>query len=108
MEDGPLLVLIAAMAIVTYSVRLSLVFFTRRYKPFPRLAALILSEVPLAAYASIIVSTVAVPGGDVDLDVSNLYLYAAGAAIVVSARTANILAVVAVAVGVAALLHVLV
>jgi branched-subunit amino acid transport protein len=107
MEERSLLLLIAGMAAVTYAVRLSLVFFTRRGRTFPRLLERILDEVPLAAYASIVFSTALAPGGDVDLDPSNLYISATGAAVVVALRTTNILAVVTVAVAVATALYVL-
>jgi branched-subunit amino acid transport protein len=104
-EARSLLVLILAMAGVTYAIRLSLVLFARRRRPFPRLVERILTEVPLAAYTSIVVSTVLSPGGDIDLHPSNLYLYATAAAVAVAAWTANIIAVVVAAVAVATALY---
>lgn len=105
MDESSLVALIAAMAGVTYAMRLSLVLFARRRQPFPRLVESILSEVPLAAYTSIVVTTVLAPGGNIDLRPSNLYLYATGAAVLVAARTANIIAVVLVSVAVATALY---
>lgn len=80
------LILIAAMAVVTYLTRLPLYFLTVRRYDLPPLVDRILERIPTAAFAAIVFPGVVQPSGKTDLHAHNLYLYAAvvtlGAALV--------------------------
>ena len=108
METGSVLVLIAGMAAVTYASRLPLAFLVARRPRLPRLLERCLEQVPVAAYAAIVVPGVLQPGGRADVSFSNLYVYAALASAAAVAVTRNLFAALAAGVGVAILLGYLV
>ena len=65
------------MAAVTYLTRLPLwLLVSRRPRPHP-LAERVIEQIPIAAFAAIVFSSVLQPGGSTRLELSNLYLYAA-------------------------------
>lgn len=77
MATASKLILIAAMAVVTYLTRLPLYVLTvRRYRLSP-LVDHILARIPVAAFAAIVFPGIFQPGGHTDLRASNLYLYTA-------------------------------
>ena len=77
MGTATALILIAGMAGATYATRLPLwVLAVRRVRP-PRLVALVLDQIPIAAFAAIVFPGVLQPDGATEIDPSNLYLYAA-------------------------------
>jgi len=104
-ETGTALVLTAGMAGVTYCTRLPLFLLAIWQVRLPLLLDLVLGEIPVAAFAAIVVPGVLAPHGHVDLHPSNLYLYAglaSAAAVVVSRR---LVVTIAVGVGLAILLR---
>ncbi len=91
MGTGTALVLIGGMAGVTYLTRLPLFLLSVRRVRLPRLVDRVLEEIPVAAFAAIVFSTALAPGGKLDLHLSNLYVYAALAAIATAALTRSVL-----------------
>jgi branched-subunit amino acid transport protein len=72
------------MAAVTYVTRLPLWLLVSRYRPPHPLLERVIEQIPIAAFAAIIFSTVLQPGGSTRLEASNLYLYAALVTVVVA------------------------
>ena len=105
METGAALVLIAGMAAVTYATRLPLFLLSLRRVRLPRLVDRVLEQIPVAAFAAIVVPGVVQPGGHLDLHASNLYLYAALATVLATLLTRNLPATIVVGVGLAILLQ---
>jgi branched-subunit amino acid transport protein len=105
METGPALVLIAGMAAVTYLTRLPLFALSARRVRLPRLLVLVLEQIPIAAFAAIVFPGVLQPGGHTKLAFSNLYVYAALAAVVSARLSRSLLATIVVGVGTAILLE---
>jgi branched-subunit amino acid transport protein len=65
------------MAAVTYVTRLPLwILASRASRPHP-LVESVIQQIPIAAFAAIVFSSVLQPGGSTRLEASNLYLYAA-------------------------------
>ena len=65
------------MTAVTYLTRLPLwLLVSRDPRPHPLLARMI-EQIPIAAFAAIVFTSIFQPGGSTRLDVSNLYIYAA-------------------------------
>jgi branched-subunit amino acid transport protein len=81
MATSTLLIVIVGMAVVTYATRLPLYLLTVRRYELPPLLDQILKRIPAAAFAAIVFPGVLQPGGATDLRSSNLYLYAAAAAV---------------------------
>ncbi len=104
METGAALVLIGGMAAVTYLTRLPLFLLSARRARLPRLLTLVLEQIPIAAFAAIVFPGVLQPGGHVKLAFSNLYLYAALAAVVSARLSRSLLATIVVGVGAAIVL----
>lgn len=104
METGAALVLIAGMAAVTYVTRLPLFLLSARRVRLPRLLRLVLEQIPIAAFAAIVFPGVLQPGGHLKLALSNLYLYAALAAVAAALLTRRLLGTIVAGVGVAVLL----
>jgi branched-subunit amino acid transport protein len=72
------------MAAVTYATRLPLwLLVSRRARPHP-LAERVIEQIPVAAFAAIVFSSVLQPSGSTRLEASNLYLYAALVTVVVA------------------------
>ena len=71
----------------------------------PRLVDRVLEQIPVAAFAAIVVPGVVQPGGHLDLHASNLYLYAALATVLATLLTRNLPATIVVGVGLAILLQ---
>jgi branched-subunit amino acid transport protein len=101
---GSSLLLIAGMAAVTFMTRLPLALLSRRRVRVPPVFRLILEQIPVASFAAIVFPGVLAPHGDLDLDASNLYLYAALASLVTVVLTRSLLATIAAGVGFAILL----
>jgi branched-subunit amino acid transport protein len=103
-ETGPALVLIAGMAVVTFATRVPLYLLSRWRVELSRPVRLLLEQIPVAAFAAIVFPAVLAPGGALDLDVSNVYVYAALVSAAVAALTRSLLATIAVGIGAAILL----
>jgi branched-subunit amino acid transport protein len=85
--------LIAAMGIITYSLRLSVIAAIGRFAVPPALARA-LRFVPLAVLPAIIAPDVLAPGGVLDLSAANARVPAAALAVLVAWRTRNALATI--------------
>jgi branched-subunit amino acid transport protein len=72
------------MAAVTYATRLPLWLLVSRDRPPPPLLERVIEQIPIAAFAAIVFSSVLQPGGSTRLEASNLYLYAALVTVVVA------------------------
>lgn len=99
MEAERVLVLIVAMAAVTFASRLPLLAARRRLALPPLLRA-VLDQIPVAGFAVIVVPTVLAPGGELDLAVGNLRVYAALAALAVAALTRSLFPTIVAGMGV--------
>ena len=71
------LILIAGMAAVTIMTRMPLWLVATRRVSWPRSLDPFLEQIPIAAFAAIVFTTVLQPQGSTSIDPSNLYLYAA-------------------------------
>lgn len=101
METRAALILIGGMAAATYATRVPLVFLVRHRLRLPSLLEHILRCIPTAAFAAIVVPGVFAPDhGVVDVSFSNLYIYAALAAIVSLRFSQNLLVTLLVGCGV--------
>ena len=78
------------MAAVTFMTRLPLWLIVTRRVSWPRFLDPFLEQIPIAAFAAIVFTTVLQPQGVTRIDPSNLYLYAAvftiGAALFLKGR----------------------
>ena len=102
METGAALFLIAGMAVATYATRVPLVVLVTRRLRLPALLEHILRCIPTAAFAAIVVPGVLEPEhGQVDLSLSNLYIYAAAASVVSLRFSRNLLVTLLAGCGVA-------
>jgi branched-subunit amino acid transport protein len=75
------------MAAVTFATRVPLYVLSRLRVELPRPVELFLHNIPVPAFAAIVFSTVAEPGGTLRLEWSNLYFYAVPVAAAVAWRT---------------------
>ena len=108
METRAALVLIAGMAVATYATRVPLVVLVTSRIRLPRLLEHILRCIPTAAFAAIVVPGVLEPEqGQVDLSLSNLYVYAAAAAVISLRFSRNLLVTLLVGCGTALALSLL-
>lgn len=83
--------LIMGMFLVTFGVRYPVLAFASRIA-FPHIVTRGLKFVPAAVLSAIIVPALLFPNGsDLELDISNSYLFAGAAAVIISARTKNLL-----------------
>jgi branched-subunit amino acid transport protein len=107
-ETSAALVLIAGMAAATYATRVPLVVLVTSRIRLPALVEHILRCIPTAAFAAIVVPGVLQPDhGQVDLSTSNLYIYAAAAAVVSLRFSRNLLVTILVGCGTALALSLL-
>lgn len=105
METRAAIVLIAGMALATYATRVPLVVLVRRRLRLPLLLERILECIPTAAFAAIVIPGVLAPShGPVDVSLSNIYVYAAAAAVASTRFTQNLLVTLLVGCGVALVL----
>jgi branched-subunit amino acid transport protein len=104
-ETGTALVLTAGMAGVTYCTRLPLFLLSLWRLRLPELLDLVLAQIPVAAFAAIVVPGVLAPHGHVDLHASNLYLFAALGSVAVTLLLRNIAVTIVVGVGLAIVLR---
>jgi branched-subunit amino acid transport protein len=65
------------MAAVTFLTRLPLWLLAARRVSWPRSLGPFLEQIPIAAFAAIVFTTVLQPQGSISIDPSNLYIYAA-------------------------------
>ena len=65
------------MAAVTYLTRLPLWLLASRSPESHPVVRRVIEQIPIAAFAAIVFSSVVQPGGSTRLEASNLYLYAA-------------------------------
>jgi branched-subunit amino acid transport protein len=93
------------MAGVTYSTRLPLFLLSVWRLRLPALLDLVLAEIPVAAFAAIVVPGVLAPHRHVDLNASNLYLFAALGSIASAYVLRNLVVTIGVGVGLAIVLR---
>ena len=86
--------LIVGMALVTFIVRYPMIALVGRI-PLPETLIRALRYVPVAVLTAIIVPTVLMPQGELDVSLSNAYLYGAVAAGLIAWRTRNLLLTIA-------------
>lgn len=86
--------LIVGMALVTFIVRYPMIALVGRI-PLPETLIRALRYVPVAVLTAIIVPTALMPQGELDVSLSNAYLYGAVAAGLIAWRTRNLLLTIA-------------
>lgn len=84
------LLLVAGMALVTFAVRWPVLTVVGRI-PLPQPVLDALKFIPPAVLTAIIVPAVLMPGGTLDLRLSNAYLVAGAASALIAWRTRNLL-----------------